>query len=338
MMGWNQGEVRTDTTAGPLGPTRGMLLGREDTHLVWPVLGHKGQYDFRLVDRLAEVGHEYGMRQFAIAIFDKDETWASHSDKMKADMADYLRAYRDHLKSRGLWDAAYVYNADEPPESQWDTVRNNHRFVKSIAPDLKTWLCLNQPKAVRQLDGFADIFDVYIRQYDKSGVAAAQKAGKQVIWAVCVWPHEHPNLFIEYPATDARMIGWLSYRYGVSGFEYWGLNQWGENTGRLDWANFQRGSTRTSWQRTRWPWGDGWLLYPGPTGEPLSSVRFENLRDGFEDGELLLLLASKGRKADADEFVKLVADSIDTYSSDPLKIEHAHRKLLETLGRPAVYR
>jgi len=41
------------------------------------------------------------------------------------------------------------------------------------------------------------------------------------------WPHEHPNLFLEYPAVDARIIGWLTYRYGISGFEYWGLNRWG---------------------------------------------------------------------------------------------------------------
>jgi hypothetical protein len=300
MMGWNQSELRSPLTAGPLGPTEQMYLGRVGTHLVWPVLGRRGNYDFRIVDELGALGREYGMRQYAIAIFAKDETWERHSARMKADMADYLKAYGSHLIEQSRLDEAYVYNVDEPPEDQWDTVRNNYRFVKSTVPELKTWLCLNQPKAVRDLQSYTDVLDVYIRQYDKAEVPKYRRADKQLIWAVCVWPHEHPNLFIEYPAADARMIGWLTYRYGISGFEHWGLNQWGANTGRRDWANFSRGDTRTSWRCTTFPWGDGWLLYPGDHGEPLSSIRLENLRDGFEDAELLQFLVARGRKADAD--------------------------------------
>lgn len=342
MMGWNQGKIRTDTTAGPLGPTAGMLLKRTGGHLVWPVLGGNGTYDFHYADALDELGREYGMRQFAIAIFDRETPWDKQTENAKRELSEFIRAYSAHLKERGRWDAAYVYNVDEPPENQWDTVRNNHLLVKSIAPDLKTWLCLNQPKAVRQLQSSADILDVYIRQYDSSGVEEVRKTGKQVIWAVCVWPHEHPNLFIEYPAVDARAIGWLTYRYGISGFEYWGLNQWGENTGVRDWANFRSGDTRTRWRRTTWPWGDGWLLYPGDDGEPLASVRFENVRDGFEDSELLSLLAERGGKREADELAGSVAGSIESYHTNPADFAAAHIRLLELLelrtarsGQPA---
>jgi hypothetical protein len=334
MMGWNQSELRSPSTAGPLGPTEQMYLGRAGTHLVWPVLGRRGAYDFRVVDELGALGREYGMRQYAIAIFAKDETWDHHSARMKDDMANYLKAYASHLREHGYLDEAYVYNVDEPPEEQWDTVRNNYGFVKSVVPELKTWLCLNQPKAVRDLQSYTDILDVYIRQYDKAEVPKYRRADKQLIWAVCVWPHEHPNLFIEYPAADARMIGWLTYRYDISGFEYWGLNQWGANTGRRDWANFARGDTRTSWQRTTFPWGDGWLLYPGDQGEPLSSIRFENLRDGFEDAELLQLLVARGRKAEADRLAASLAPSITSFETDPARIAAAHEELLSLLEQP----
>lgn len=335
MMGWNQSALRSPTTAGPLGPTKQMYLEREGTHLVWPVLGHRDNYDFHLVDRLGAIGRRYGMRQYAIAMFAKEETWSEHTAGMKADMAGYLRAYAAHLRQQGRLQEAYVYNVDEPPEDQWDTVRNNYRFVKSIVPDLNTWLCLNEPKAVRDLQSYTDVLDVYIRQYDKAGVAKYRRPDKQLIWAVCVWPHEHPNLFIEYPAADARMIGWLTYRYGISGFEYWGLNQWGENTGQRDWAHFDRGDTRTSWRRTHFPWGDGWLLYPGDQGEPLSSIRFENLRDGFEDAELLQLLCTRGRKVEADRIATSLAPSITSYTSDPTKIAAAHEQLLRLLAASA---
>jgi hypothetical protein len=334
MMGWNQSELRSSATAGPLGPTEQMYLGRSGTHLVWPVLGSRGGYDFHVVDELGALGREYGMRQYAIAIFAKDETWAQHSVRMKDDMADYLKAYASHLRGQGRLDEAYVYNVDEPPESQWDTVRNNYGFVKSVDPELKTWLCLNQPKAVRDLQNYTDTLDVYIRQYDKAEVPKYRRDDKQLIWGVCVWPHEHPNLFIEYPAADARLLGWLTYRYGISGFEYWGLNQWGKNTGRRDWANFTSGGTRTSWQRTEFPWGDGWLLYPGDHGEPLSSIRFENLRDGFEDAELLQLLVARGRKADADRLAESLAPTIASYVTDPARIAATHDELLALLDEP----
>jgi hypothetical protein len=333
MMGWNQSALRSAATAGPLGPTEEMYLGRAGTHLVWPVLGQRGRYDFHIVDELGALGHEYGMRQYAIAIFAKDETWEQHSARMKNDMADYLKAYASHLRQQGGLDEAYVYNVDEPPEAQWDTVRNNYRFVKSVVPELKTWLCLNQPKAVRDLQSYTDILDVYIRQYDKAEVPKYRRADKQLIWAVCVWPHEHPNLFIEYPAADARIIGWLTYRYGISGFEYWGLNQWGSNTGHRDWAKFTRGDTRTSWHRTEFPWGDGWLLYPGNHGEPLSSIRFENLRDGFEDAELLQLLAARGRKDEADRMAATIAPSITSYVTAPGLLAAAHEQLLTLLEK-----
>lgn len=337
MMGWNQGQIRTDTTAGPLGPTGNMLLGRRGSHLVWPVLGQSGAYDFHLTDALDELGREYGMHQFSIGIFDRETPWSGQTEEAKRELEDFLRAYGAHLKKRGRWEAAYVYNVDEPPEGQWDTVRNNHLLVKSIAPDLKTWLCLNQPKAVSQLHSYADILDVYIRQYDSSGVEGVRKSGKQVIWAVCVWPNEHPNLFIEYPAVDARAIGWLTYRYGISGFEYWGLNQWGENTGVRDWANFRSGETRTRWRRTKWPWGDGWLLYPGENGEPLTSIRFENLRDGFEDSELLSQLAGQAGRDRADELAAEVAGSIESYHTNPQDFANAHTRLLQRLeqGKPS---
>ena len=88
-------------------------------------------------------GRRYGMRQYAIALFAKDETWDQHTAQMKDGMADYLKAYAAHLRRRGRLQEAYVYNVDEPPEEQWDTVRNNYRFVKTVVPDLN--VALPQP-------------------------------------------------------------------------------------------------------------------------------------------------------------------------------------------------
>ena len=117
-------------------------------------------------------------------------------------------------------------------------------------------------------------------------VAERQQAGDEAWWAVCVYPKERPNFFIDYPAIDERIIGWLSWKYRISGFEYWSIVSWG-NENIL-------GQNGRKWPEAAWKTrefaGDGFLCYPGPDRVPLSSVRFENLRDGFEDYEYLWLL------------------------------------------------
>lgn len=334
LMGWNQTELRKSQEAGSLGPTPDMIASKfgPRSHVTWPVHWGPSGYDFSTAEQLIDLALPYGIQRFCIAIFDRQQRWEQQDPKTHAAMADFLRAYVSMLKERGLDKYAYVYNADEPGPKMWDTVKKNYEFVKSVDPQLQTWLCLNNVAGVRALAGYTDMWDVYIRQYDQSGVEKNRRAGEPVIWGVCVYPHEHPNLFIEYPAMDARIIGWSTYACQVSGFEYWGLNKWGPNTGRIDWASFDKGTTRTNWQRTRWPLGDGWLLYPGPHGEPLSSVRFENLRDGFEDAELLLMLDSRGEKAEARWIAARVARSPEDYTSDPAAIESAHVALLKALS------
>ncbi len=337
LMGWNQTKMRGPLEAGSLGPTPEMIS--QGNHMeggscvTWPVRQTPMGYDFTKVRELIRLGNEYGLQQFCIAIFDRDQKWEKQNPQLRSAMAELLRAYTAWLREQDLAQAAFVYNADEPGPEMWDTVKKNFGFIKQIDPSLKVWLCLNEIKGVQALAGFTDIWDVYVQQYEKSGIEARRKNGEQVIWAVCVYPHEHPNLFIEYPAMDARLLGWLSYIYRVSGFEYWGLNQWGTNAGRRDWAPFRKGLTRTDWLRTKWPLGDGWLMYPGPDGEPLSSIRFENLRDGFEDAELLRLLEDRGMESEARSIARQVARTTQDCASDPKTVESARDALFQALAR-----
>jgi hypothetical protein len=47
-----------------------------------------------------------------------------------------------------------------------------------------------------------------------------------------------------------------------------------------------------------WPAGDPFLVYPGPGGKPLSSIRGEVLRESIEDMRVLALVEEKrGRDA-----------------------------------------
>lgn len=94
--------------------------------------------------------------------------------------------------------------------------------------------------------------------------------------------------------------------------------------------------------------GDGWLLYPGPKGEPLSSVRLENIRDGIEDYEYLALLRERvadvrKRKGVAKSLMdaaerELAVDEQVTrdwtrYTTDPEAIAAARERIAELIER-----
>jgi hypothetical protein len=90
--------------------------------------------------------------------------------------------------------------------------------------------------------------------------------------------------------------------------------------------------------------GDGFLCYPGPDGRPLSSIRLENLRDGFEDYEYLWLLrASLPRlaapaRAEAEKLLAIdapLARSNMVYTEDPAVIlsrRASIARILESVG------
>ena len=125
---------------------------------------------------------------------------------------------------------------------------------------------------------------------------------------------------------------------------YYAINLWEDN---------RRG-------RDRWPevpWnpltnlqvnGDGQLIYPGPDGKPLSSIRFDMIRDGIEDYEYLYILndlvssAEKNPKADRALVAKarkllsipdsIVASPCD-YTLDPNLLTNTRKEVAEMIER-----
>ena len=104
-------------------------------------------------------------------------------------------------------------------------------------------------------------------------------------------PALHPNLYLEFPLTDARAVGPLSWLKRVKGFEYWSAFTAGGK------ANY----TPVAGDSLFIPWGvgdetmDGTLVYPAADGGVLSSMRLESLRDGIEELECVQHTHTKAR-------------------------------------------
>jgi hypothetical protein len=226
----------------------------------------------------------------------KREGKSEYSPEFIEEFTKKIRASADHLREKGWLDKAYVFVYDEAPKSAWPEVKKIDRAIKAAAPQARILQCLNEPEGVRELTGFADVFDVYVAQYHKTGVAASQKKGAEVWLAVCCYPMDHPNFFLEYPLLDIRVTPWICWKYQAHGFEYWSTTSWG--------VNWQKKGDK--WPKVPWVAntfgqynGDGHLIYPGAELKPYSSIRLEALRDGFEDYEYLWTLGSLLKQAEA---------------------------------------
>lgn len=258
--------------------------------------GKEGQFDFRGVDATLQRLMDKGMNAFIMGTAPnlKREKKTEYTPQFIQQFTNRLTAYGDHLRQKGWLDKAYVYVYDEAPRSAWPEVKKISQAIHAAAPQARILQCLNEPEGVRELTGFADVFDVYVAQYHKAGVAQSQQKGAEVWLAVCCYPMDHPNFFLEYPLLDVRVTPWICWKYKANGFEYWSPNAWG--------PNWQKKGDK--WPKVPWVAntfgrynGDGYLLYPGADLQPYSSLRLEALRDGLEDYEYLWTLNDLLRRA-----------------------------------------
>ena len=108
----------------------------------------------------------------------------------------------------------------------------------------------------------------------------------------------------------------------MNGILYWAANFWNQTPNPwLDPVTFISGFKCSDGYVLN---GEGSLIYPGDqtkryTGQPnvtgpVSSIRFEMLREGIEDYEYLWLLKDKGANDFADELIRNMVVDVSTFS------------------------
>ncbi|MEP7258632.1 MAG: DUF4091 domain-containing protein, partial [Flavitalea sp.] len=129
-----------------------------------------------------------------------------------------------------------------------------------------------------------------------------------------------------------------------SGILYWAANFWSETPNPwLDPVTFISGFLCSDGYLLN---GEGSLLYPGDytkryTGQPnvdgpVSSIRFELLREGIEDYEYINMLKAAGDKSFADSAVHSMVIDVSTFSrnrEDLYSLRKAMAERLEKLVR-----
>ncbi|MCZ7645373.1 MAG: DUF4091 domain-containing protein [Planctomycetota bacterium] len=325
-------------------------LGNIANGMSWtkPNFPAKGDgFDFSEVEKKLSYALDRGLNAFALASTPKPGKWGfpkEYSPEWKAQMTKVLKVYGAWLKEKGWLEHAYYNNIDEPGKGNWPHVKEVYTLAKAANPEVRVFSCVNTVGAVEELKAHADVFDVYVQQSDQQQANAWKARGKELWWAICIWPRERPNLFLHCPLVDARIVGWSAFKYGIDGFEYWDLTSWPKDAPKDgSWARCADGVLVADWKDEKPAVaGDGYLVYPGDEGRPINSLRFEALRDGLEDHELLVQLKRKlpnlsgEAKAEAEKLLggAGLVENMFLYTQDAAALSRAHARVLALLDAP----
>ncbi|HPO12905.1 MAG TPA: FG-GAP-like repeat-containing protein [Candidatus Hydrogenedentes bacterium] len=276
----------------------------------------------------------HGQNCFFIPIPDKMEP-----DKMEAYKKNVLET-RAFLQEKGWADKALFYSRDEVAvmaRHLIPDVMEMNAWIKSFLPE---WPRLETSAPEQALAGGVDIWCPTIDNFNPAFLKTRMAQGDR-LWMYTVWGR--PGIMIEFPATDHRLMFWECWKYGAEGFLYWGTTHWDLNT-----QGEERWPARPWITYNRQPGhnGCGYMVYPGPDGTPLPSVRMSVARDGIEDFEyftlLQSLLTSKGalapeplRKQAEEELAvdpKVVMDN-KRFTENPEDILNARARIAELIER-----
>jgi hypothetical protein len=272
---------------------------------------------------------------------------------------DYLSQVEAHLRERHWLAKAYTYWFDEPEPKDYDFVLDGMHRIKTAAPGLRRMLT-EQPEP--ELTNHVEIWCGLTPEWNKQKVEERHQAGQEVWWYICCAPRApYVTEFIDHPSLERRLWPWQSWQYKIDGILIWQTTYW--NNPQV----YPAPSRQNPWADPMsyespggfWGNGDGRFVYPPQEclttntpnlDGPVTSIRWENLRDGMEDYEYFHLLNQEcerlsGSPAHAQQLSQArlllevptnISSNLVEFTTDPTPLlKHRERlaKSIEALSR-----
>ncbi len=223
-----------------------------------------------------------------------------------------------HMKERGWFDKFVMHVVDEPAPHTEADYKKKSRLIHELAPDAR----FIEAMSMRDARGYLDVWVPNLDNLNENRdhyLKLREEAGFDLWFYTCMYPTgRYPNRFLDFSLLKTRILHWINWRYRLSGYLHWGLNYWTQDPFHGDRI---RGDL---------PPGDCWIVYPGPDG-PIESLRWEQMREGLQDFELLWMLGQK----DPDRADAICADLVPdplTYKRDWRNLRAARRALVEAIA------
>lgn len=327
---WLNDSMRSQTHTG----FEGMIKWRLHDNNTWG-------YDYSIFDRFVELSKKSGfsgpINTYSLTAFRGKERISYYDDKTHTNKNMYfssvedpsyhhawksfLTDFKQHLQDKNWLNETYLCFDERPNE----TMEYLTRFIKEVAPEFGNRISIaGHPESSEFASGSLSISYEFFPNQNLSKkktfevIKDRNDSDKMTTFYICGQP-AHPNTLSYSPAIESRMIPWMALKYNVNGLLRWSFNSWPENPYTNPVFNFNM--------------GDEYLIYPGKTG-PISSIRWELLRDGIEDFELYQVIKnnqnSSPEQSKLSDAIEFATRNEDGRNKDVNDIKLA-RKILEQI-------
>jgi hypothetical protein len=259
-------------------------------------------------------------RHFTAAALPLPNNLSDLQHKYAAEDVAFWRAVARYYQKRKWFSRSYLYYDDEPSSSSDFALAKLHAQLLHEANRHFRYILTTHYR--KDLVGSVNIWVPIINELDSPGYpppsvyTQRQKAGDKVWWYDSDSSADNgqwPDMFIDHPAMNQRVMGWMTWKYGLNGFLYYStVESYGVN--RNPWKDVYAFGTN----------GDGTLFYPGKpsiiggkTNIPCFSIRLMLIRQSLQDYEYMHLLKLHGHGALANQAVDAVVKSSDDFTKDP---------------------
>ena len=285
---------------------RFMLKNRMNPGYIYTMRAYGGQVvEYPDLNRLEEY-RRLGLNTVPVGQMPKGNWSCTAEEMMKqyyeperfARFLETIRRTYELGRKQGMEQVFFLHAFDElfaakDKENKIAAVKQLVSQVRAVVPEVKME-CSSYVEP--DLIGLINIWCPSIKMMEKKSEEywKRQAAGDELWLYTCLGAPGHvvgepPSFVLEETAAAMRLIGWICHLYKADGFAYYAMNHWHRN-GRPG----EQPYPETPWnmQYVQTFNGEASLIYPGRgfDSEPLSSIRFENLRDGFEDYDYLKML------------------------------------------------
>lgn len=300
--------VETFKSAGAIGYIEG-------SHL----LDRAGSYDAGLVVHTLQIENGKVAK----------ETLPPDDPRVEPFLAGFLTALNSHLEEKGWKSIYYQHILDEAHGTEPPYYARFAELVHRYLPGIPTMDAVDAAKMPDELQKNCDIWVPQLGRFDAQMDLLQQRisSGREVWFYVCLFPNgRYMNRLMDYPLIKARLLEWLDFRYGFTGFLHWGWSYWTPDP-VLDTQPVIDANTELL------PSGDAYIVYPDRERKSVySSIRLETMLQGTEDYEMLMALKAKNPAAATRMGQEAVAGLTD-YVREPEKFRAIERELLEALGK-----
>jgi hypothetical protein len=255
---------------------------------------------------------------------------APDDPRVEPSLSAFLAALGTHLKEKA-WDTRYLQHVlDEAHGNEPPYYGRFAALVHHQMPGIPTLDAIDAANMPEVLQSNCDVWVPQLGRFDNQMALLKQRMGSgHAVWFyTCLYPQKrYLNRLMDFPLLKVRLLQWLDFRYGFTGFLHWGGNYWTPKP-LLDTQPVIDDNSELL------PPGDAFIVYPDREHLTVrSSIRFEAMREGIEDYEMLRSLEARDHAA-AEEICASAVSSFTEYVRDPAAFRSIEQRLLDALSRP----